>query len=118
MARFLVLLDANADESDRDAAVDAIRANGGEIVAVFDPHIVVAEGDESAQDAAGEFLGISVLGTDTDGTIDPSGLGLPTELEAMVALWTQTFTPEVQTALANRFREGENWDFPGPCTVG
>jgi|SRR5215218_7974681 len=118
MPRFLVVLDPNADEADRDAVIDGMRASGGEVIAVFDPHIVVAEGDQSAQAAADQFFGISLLAIDEDGTIDASALGLAPELEAMVALWTVTFTPAVQAALANRFREGEDWGFPGPCTVG
>jgi hypothetical protein len=111
------VLDPNASDAQRDNAVAAIASNGGDVVALFDPVAVISEGDDSTQTALNALIGNGVLTLDSDGSLDPSSLGLSDDLLALVAAWTQSFSSDVQNALANRFREGDEWGFPGSCEI-
>ncbi len=117
MARFLVVLDPNASQAQRDGAVAAITGNGGEVVAVFDPVAVVAEGDASVQSALSALQGNGVLATDANGSLDPASLQLSDDLTLLVGAWTGTFSADVQNALANRFRDGDVWGFQTSCEI-
>jgi hypothetical protein len=115
MSRFLIVLDPGADDVQRAGALTALADNGGEVVALLDPVAVIAEGDNSAQAALTGLEGTGVLAVDADGTLDPAGLGLTDDQALLVSAWTGTFGADVQDALANRFRDGEGWDFATTC---
>ena len=117
MARFLIVLDPSASQDQRDDAVTAISGNGGELVALFDPVAVVAEGDESVQSALSALQGNGVLATDTDGSLDPASLQLTDDQALLVSAWTGTFSADVQDATANRFRDGDGWGFLDSCVI-
>jgi hypothetical protein len=118
MARFLIVLDPNASQAQRDDAVAAITGNDGEIVALFDPVAVVAEGDASVQTALSALQGNGVLATDTNGSLDPASLDLTDDQTLLVSAWTGTFSADVQGAIADRFRDGDDWGFQTSCEIG
>jgi hypothetical protein len=115
VSRFLIVLDPDATDAQRDDAVAAVGSGGGEVVALLAPVAVIAEGDASVQSALAGLRGNGVLAVDDNGVLDPSSLNLGDDLTLLVGAWTGTFSVDVQAALSDRFRDGDEWGFLFAC---
>jgi len=108
VSTFLVIVNAN-DPS----ILDTIEQSDGEVISIYDPAVLLVDGDDTTHDAVAALKGAGVLElSDLDSALDASQLGLDDESAAAVDAWNLRQDPSFIDAMNNRPRDGEDWETP------
>lgn len=109
MPRFIAVLNA----SNPQLAANIASANA-EIVAAYEPGVLIISGDQAAADAVAGLQGVAAV-SPLDGALDASALNLDAESASLVSSWNRGYDADYVAAVQAGYREGEVFDFPGGC---
>lgn len=114
MAEFMIVLDAT-DEG-LAAVQSALAQNNGSVIALFDPVILIADGDDTTVSAVtGVVPGVRAVAYDQP--MDVEALGLDEASAVIASGWNLRFTADYQSEKASRPQDGESWNLLGDCVV-
>jgi hypothetical protein len=114
MAEFMIVLDGT-DEG-LVAVQDALSQNNGSIIAVFDPVILIGDGDDTTVTAVSAITpGVRAVGYDHP--VDVESLGLDEASAFIASGWNTRFNADYEAEKASRPGDGESWTMLGDCVM-